>query len=122
MNRPTANDQRPTTIEDSVLPSSIFYLRSSTPVHRSSFASRLQQAEQPMTKLLQHSYLLRLWHDHAAVPMRATLIAVKYPDKPRHFANLDELFTFLIAHADPVTLADDRPEWDGDYCTPDDPC
>ena len=75
-----------------------------------------------MTKPIQHSYLLRLWRDHAAAPMHATLIAVKCPDKPRHFANLDELFAFLSAYADQVTLADDRPEWDSDHCTPDDPC
>jgi hypothetical protein len=54
--------------------------------------------------------------------MRATLIAVECPDKPRHFANLDELFAFLTGQADPLTAADDRPEWDGDHCTPDHPC
>ena len=75
-----------------------------------------------MTKPMQHSYLLRLWRDHAASPMHATLIAVECPDKPRHFANLDELFTFLTGQADPLTAADDRPEWDGDHCTPDHPC
>jgi len=75
-----------------------------------------------MTKPMQRSYLLRLWRDHAGAPMRATLIAVEYPDKPRHFAYMDELFAFLNAQAYPVTLADDRPEWDGDHCTPDDVC
>jgi hypothetical protein len=75
-----------------------------------------------MTKPMQRSYLLRLWHDHADAPMRATLIAVEWPDKPRHFANLDALFAFLLAQAYPLTLADDRAEWDGDHCTPDDPC
>ena len=74
-----------------------------------------------MTKPMQRSYILRLWHDHAAAPMRATLIAVKCPDKPQHFANLDELFAFLIAQADSVITVDDRPEWDGDHCTPADP-
>jgi hypothetical protein len=54
--------------------------------------------------------------------MRATLIAVEYPDKPRHFANLEELFALLVAQAYPARPADDRPEWDGDHCTPDDPC
>jgi hypothetical protein len=87
-----------------------------------SSVTRLQQAEQPMTKLRQRSYLLRLWRDHAGGPMRATLIAVEYPDKPRHFANLEELFAFLVAQAYPATPADDRPEWDDDHCTPDDPC
>jgi hypothetical protein len=75
-----------------------------------------------MTKPLQRSYLLRLWRDHAGAPMRATLIAVECPDKPRHFASMDELFTFLSVQAYPVTLADDRPERDGDHCTPDDLC
>ena len=75
-----------------------------------------------MTKPIQHSYLLRLWRDHAGAPMRATLIAVECPDKPRHFASMDELFAFLNRQAYSVTLADDRPEWDGDHCTPDDLC
>ena len=75
-----------------------------------------------MTKPIQHSYLLRLWRDHAAAPMRATLIAVEWPDQPRHFAELDALFAFLSAQAHPLAPADDRPQWDGDHCTPDDPC
>ena len=75
-----------------------------------------------MTKPMQHSYLLRLWRDHADAPMHATLIAVECPDKPRHFATLDELFAFLSVQAYPVALADDRSERDDDYCTPDEVC
>lgn len=75
-----------------------------------------------MTKPIQRSYLLRLWHDHTDAPMRATLIAVEWPDKPRHFAELDALFAFLSTQAYLVTPADDRPQWDGDHCTPDGPC
>jgi hypothetical protein len=75
-----------------------------------------------MTKPMQRSYLLRLWRDHADAPMRATLIAVECPDKPRHFASMDELFAFLNRQAYSVTLADDRAEWNGDHCTPDHPC
>jgi len=74
-----------------------------------------------MTKPTRRSYLLRLWHAHDGAPMRATLIAVKCPDKPRHFADLDNLFAFLLAQASQVTPADDRPQWDGDHCTPDEP-
>jgi len=54
--------------------------------------------------------------------MRATLIAVECQDKPRHFASMDELFAFLSVQAYPITPAADRPEWDGDHCTPDDLC
>jgi len=68
---------------------------------------------------MQRSYLLRLWHVNAEAPMRATLIAVECPDKPRHFGSLDELFAFVSAQANPLTPAVDRPEWDGDHCTPD---
>jgi hypothetical protein len=75
-----------------------------------------------MTKPMRRSYLLRLWHDHAGAPIHATLIAVECPAKPRHFAKLDELFAFLIAQADSLTQADDRSDWDGDHCTPYDPC
>jgi len=72
-----------------------------------------------MTKPIQRSYLLRLWRDHADAPVRATLIAVECPDKPRHFASMDELFAFLSTQAYPVTLADDRPGRHDDHCTPD---
>jgi hypothetical protein len=75
-----------------------------------------------MAKSIQRSYLLRLWRDYAGSPMRATLVPVEWPDKPRHFADLDKLFAFLIAQADTVALADDRLEWDGDHCTPDRLC
>ena len=75
-----------------------------------------------MNKPMQRSYLLRLWRDHAGAPMRATLIAVECPDKPQHFANMDELFAFLSAQAYPVTPAVDPPERHGDRCTPDHPC
>jgi hypothetical protein len=72
-----------------------------------------------MTKPIQRSYLLRLWREHAGAPMRATLIAIERPDKPRHFASLDGLFALLLEQAYSVTPADDRPRWDGDHCTPD---
>jgi hypothetical protein len=91
------------------------------PGDRSSFVTQLQEAEPAMTKPMQRSYLLRLWRDHAGTPMRATLIAVECPDRPRHFINLDELFAFLTVQAYSVMPADDRPEWDGDHCTPDGP-
>ena len=74
-----------------------------------------------MTKRLQQSYLLRLWREHAEAPMRATLIVIESPDKPQHFANLDDLFALLSALAYPATPARDRPRWDGDHCTPDGP-
>src|SRR5262245_12029023 len=79
-------------------------------VRRSS--SRCNRRSKPMTKPMQHSYLLRLWRGHAGAPMRATLIAVECPDKPRHFASMDELFASLIAQDYSVVLVDDRPEWD----------
>ena len=74
-----------------------------------------------MLKPIQRSYMLRLWHVHAGAPMRATLIAVECPHKPRHFGSLDELFAFVSAQADPLTPAADQPEWDGNHCTPDGP-
>jgi hypothetical protein len=75
-----------------------------------------------MTKPLQRSYLLRLWRDHVDAPMRATLIMVEHPDKPRHFASMDELFAFLSMQAYPLTPADDRLEAYDDDCTPGDVC
>ena len=75
-----------------------------------------------MTKSMQRSYLLRLWRNDDGAPMRATLITVERPDERRHFVNLDELFAFLNGQAYSVTSADDRAKWDGDHCTPDEPC
>jgi len=91
-------------------------------VRHSSVVRPERSGIKPMTKPIQRSYLLRLWHEHAGALTRATLIAVEWPDKPRHFANLDELFAFLLAPADPLAPADDRSQWDGDHCTPDGPC
>jgi len=63
-----------------------------------------------------HSYLLRLWREHAGAPLRATLIPVAQPEAPRHFATLDHLCVFLRAQAG------ERPCMTGDrdtaYCTP----
>jgi hypothetical protein len=74
-----------------------------------------------MTKPMQRSYLLRLWRDHVAAPLRVTLIAVERPEEPRHFANLDDLFAFVSAQADPATQEHERLQWGTDYCTPDTP-
>jgi hypothetical protein len=42
------------------------------------------------------SYLLRLWREREAAPLRATLISVAQPEAPpRHFASLAELCAFL---------------------------
>ena len=80
-----------------------------------------------MTEPTHHSYLLRLWRDHAGAPLWTTLIDVAQPDERRHFANLDALCAFLIAQASPAgVLTKKEPgqssERDGDHCTPDDPC
>jgi hypothetical protein len=42
------------------------------------------------------SYLLRLWREREAAPLRATLIAVAEPEAPpRHFASLAALYAYL---------------------------
>jgi hypothetical protein len=42
------------------------------------------------------SYLLRLWRERPAAPLRVTLIAVAQPEAPpRHFASLAALYAFL---------------------------
>src|SRR5262249_10707490 len=98
-------------------PASFATRHSSLVIRHSSFVGRrwspgCNRQTQAMTKPMQHSSLLRLWRDHAGAPLRATLIAVECPDKPRHFASMDELFAFLIAQADSFTPVDNRPEWD----------
>jgi hypothetical protein len=46
-----------------------------------------------------HSFMLRLWREHADAPWRVTLIAVAQPDERRHFDTLEDCFTFLRAQA-----------------------
>ena len=43
------------------------------------------------------SYLLRLWREHEAAPLRVTLIAVAQPDSHRHFDTLEDCFAYLQA-------------------------
>ena len=45
------------------------------------------------------SYLLRLWREREAAPLRATLIAVAQPDERRHFDTLEDCFTYLREQA-----------------------
>ena len=54
-----------------------------------------------MRRHTDHSYLLRLWRDHAGSPLRATLIAIGRPDVHRHFTDLDDLVSYLIAQTNP---------------------
>jgi len=76
-----------------------------------------------MRRDTEHAYLLRLWHDHAGAPLRATLIAVGRPDVHRHFTDLDDLLSYLIAQTSP---RQDREEVNQPLqstcaqCTPDD--
>ena len=46
-----------------------------------------------------HSYLLRLWREHADSPWRVTLIAVAQPDERRHFDTLEDCFAYLREQA-----------------------
>jgi hypothetical protein len=54
-----------------------------------------------MRRHTDHSYVLRLWRDHAGAPLRATLIAVGRPDVHHHFNDLDELVSYLIVQISP---------------------
>ena len=46
-----------------------------------------------------HSYMLRLWREHADAPWRVTLIAVAQPDQRRHFDALEDCFAYLREQA-----------------------
>jgi hypothetical protein len=61
------------------------------------------------------SYLLRLWRECEAAPLRATLIAVAQPDAAQHFASLAALYAFLRSQAGEVTGTAD--ELDTTHCT-----
>jgi hypothetical protein len=46
-----------------------------------------------------HSYMLRLWREHADAPWRVTLIAVAQPDQRRQFDTLEDCFAYLREQA-----------------------
>jgi hypothetical protein len=58
--------------------------------------------------LVYQAYLLRLWRDHAGVAWRATLIDAARPEERRHFASMDALLAFLMAHTDPAAPLGDE--------------
>ena len=55
------------------------------------------------------SYLLRLWREQEAAPLRATLIEVAQPQAPRHFASLAALYAYLRALAGETSGTADEP-------------
>jgi hypothetical protein len=75
-----------------------------------------------MPRHTNQGYLLRLWRDRAEAPLRATLITIATPQQRYHFADLDELQSFLIAKAatpNGTQDAPDTPARDYNQCTPD---
>jgi len=77
-----------------------------------------------MRRHTEQAYLLRIWRDRAETPLRATLTSVATPHLRRHFANLDELQSFLIAQTRLNRPTDSqevqhRQTSDDDHCTPD---
>ena len=48
-----------------------------------------------------HSYMLRLWREHADAPWRVTLIAVAQPDQRRQFDTLEDCCAYLWEQASP---------------------
>ena len=77
-----------------------------------------------MRRHTDQAYLLRLWRDRAEAPLRATLITVATPRQRHHFANLDDLQSFLLAQAKAATPNDtqdvpDTPARAYDQRTPD---
>jgi hypothetical protein len=74
-----------------------------------------------MRRHTDHSYLLRLWRDHAGAPLRATLIDPTRPDVRHHFTDLDALLSYLLAqHSAGAERAEGKrtPDGDRDQCTP----
>ena len=77
-----------------------------------------------MRRYTEQAYLLRIWRDRAETPLRATLTSVARPHVRRHFANLDELQSFLIAQTSLSRPTDSEEVQhtqtsDDDHCTPD---
>lgn len=77
-----------------------------------------------MRRHTDQAYLLRIWRDRADTPLRAMLTTVATPQQQRHFANLDELQSFLIAQISATTPSESQaaphsPASECRYCTPD---
>ena len=77
-----------------------------------------------MRRHTEHAYLLRIWRDRTETPLRATLTSIAAPDQHRHFANLDELQSYLIAQTSQSRPTDSQevqhtPTSAHDHCTPD---
>ena len=76
-----------------------------------------------MRRHTEQAYLLRIWRDRAETPLRATLTSVATPHLRRHFANLDELQSYLIAQASQSSPTDSQEvqhtqTTDDEHCTP----
>jgi hypothetical protein len=77
-----------------------------------------------MRRATNQAYLLRLWRDRAEAPLRATLLTVTTPQQHHHFADLDELQSFLVAQTSLPTPSylhetSHLPAYDQNHCTPD---
>jgi hypothetical protein len=76
-----------------------------------------------MRRHTDHSYLLRLWRDHAGAPLRATLTDVTRPEVRHQFADLDALLSYLLAQHSAGAEREEvkrTPDGDRDHCTPGD--
>ena len=76
-----------------------------------------------MRRYTDQAYLLRIWRDRAETPLRATLTSVARPHVRRHFANLDELQSYLIAQTSQSRPTEPEevqhmPASAQDHCTP----
>jgi hypothetical protein len=76
-----------------------------------------------MRRHTDQAYLLRIWRDRTEAPLRATLTSVATPHLRRHFANLDELQSFLLAQTSPAQPRDAEEvqhtqTTDIEHCTP----
>ena len=79
-----------------------------------------------MRRYTEQAYLLRIWRDRAETPLRATLTSVATPHQHRHFANLDELQSFLSTQTSQSRPTDSqevqqRQTSDDNHGTPDQP-
>ena len=76
-----------------------------------------------MRRHTDQAYLLRIWRDRAKTPLRATLTTVATPHVRHHFANLDELQSFLLTQTSQSRPTDSQAVQrmqtsDDDHCTP----
>ncbi len=65
-----------------------------------------------MAEGFRRAYVLRLWREHAATPLRATLVPAAQPHERHHFDTVGAGLVFLQEHACTMEPIDSNTAWE----------